>query len=152
MKKNSKKILSILLCAILCLAMACPLFAATSGKKVTLIYNSTGNITTVNVSKSGSSKNYLVKDLTAVHQGIVTDQITVTAKTNVKFGAKGNTVYFIQGLLYVKGYLPKKPITNYVDGSFRTITERAVIAFQDDHGLKDDGIVGTATFAKLTGN
>lgn len=152
MKKNSKKVLSLLLCAILCLAMACPLFAATSGKTVTLTYNSVGTITSVSVANSGSSKNYLVKNLTAVHQGVVTDQITVTKNTNIKSGEKGNRVYFIQALLYKKGCFANTSITKCIDGSFGNMTYTAVKTFQTKYSLSVDGIVGTATFAKLTGN
>jgi peptidoglycan hydrolase-like protein with peptidoglycan-binding domain len=36
-----------------------------------------------------------------------------------------------------------------VDGNFGTATQCAVIAFQLDHGLKPDGIVGPLTIAAL---
>ena len=36
-----------------------------------------------------------------------------------------------------------------VDGDFGRMTEKAVKAFQQDHGLKVDGICGPKTFAAL---
>ena len=55
-----------------------------------------------------------------------------------KKGDKGEMVKQIQRALHL---LP--------DGIFGKITEEAVRAFQSEHGLKVDGIVGPATLAKL---
>ena len=61
-------------------------------------------------------------------------------------GAKGNITKIIQRLLIEKGYkLPQYG----ADGSFGAETEKAVKAFQSDHGLSVDGIVGKNTWSKL---
>ncbi len=52
----------------------------------------------------------------------------------------------LQNILYKEGTLKKEP-----DGYFDKQTERAVKWFQRIYGLKDDGIVGAATWAVLLG-
>ena len=58
--------------------------------------------------------------------------------TLYKYGSTGPVVVQIQRALKL-----------YPDGKFLLDTEAAVRAFQKDHGLKVDGIVGPATLAKL---
>lgn len=62
---------------------------------------------------------------------------------NLKKGSKGNDVRWIQYALTHKGY------SLVCDGIFGTKTDETVRAFQTDHGLVVDGIVGPATRAKL---
>lgn len=38
-----------------------------------------------------------------------------------------------------------------ITGSFGPATEQAVVAFQEEHELTADGVVGTATWSKLLG-
>lgn len=52
----------------------------------------------------------------------------------------------LQGILHKEGFLKKEP-----DGFFDKQTERAVKRFQKSYGLKDDGLVGAATWAVLLG-
>ena len=52
----------------------------------------------------------------------------------------------VQNILHKEGTLKKEP-----DGYFDKQTERAVKYFQRIYGLKDDGIVGAATWAVLLG-
>jgi peptidoglycan hydrolase-like protein with peptidoglycan-binding domain len=61
----------------------------------------------------------------------------------VREGAQGNRVYTIQCLLNQRGYKVA------IDGKFGKTTTDQVKKFQKDHGLKDDGIVGNATWEKL---
>lgn len=79
---------------------------------------------------------------------------TVTVKLPVlKKGAKGEEVEALQALL--KGYGYKMTDENGkeygIDGSFGGATDRAVRAFQKDHGLAGDGSVGPATWNCLLG-
>lgn len=67
-------------------------------------------------------------------------------------GGKGNSlegyVKALQGLLLVWGYkLPKWG----ADGDFGSETETAVLNFQHDHGLSEDGVVGNDTYKVLHG-
>ena len=58
--------------------------------------------------------------------------------TILRKGSTGNDVKRLQGLLMV-----------YQDGVFGPITEESVKAFQNEHGLFPDGIVGEKTWAVL---
>jgi hypothetical protein len=71
--------------------------------------------------------------------------VPVTHKT-IKKGSKGPDVVECQSDLILLGYDigPKG-----ADGIFGAKTEEAVKAFQGDHGLKQDGIVGRDTWAAL---
>ncbi len=59
-------------------------------------------------------------------------------------GATGFDVAEVQRKLSVLGYYP-----GHVDGVFGPQTKRAVVAFQRDHGLVADGIVGPRTYVHL---
>ena len=62
----------------------------------------------------------------------------------IQSGASGSTVSAIQQRLKDLGYL-----TGAVDGQFGSGTKSAVVAFQLQHGLDGDGIVGEKTYAML---
>lgn len=62
----------------------------------------------------------------------------------LKQGISGEYVSYLQGHLTNAGYL-----NGEIDGNFGTATKEAVQAFQRDHGLEQDGIVGEATLAAL---
>ena len=67
-------------------------------------------------------------------------------KPTIRRGSKGSAVKEMQELLLQKGYdLGKWG----ADGDFGQATEAAVKQFQKDWGLKQDGIVGPATWEKL---
>ena len=69
-----------------------------------------------------------------------------TIPKTVRKGSKGDVVKEIQSILEKLGY-DLGPCG--VDGDFGRMTEKAVKAFQQDHGLKVDGIVGSKTWAEL---
>ena len=69
-----------------------------------------------------------------------------TIPKTVRKGSKGDAVKEMQSLLQRLEY-DLGPCG--VDGDFGRMTERAVKAFQQDHGLKVDGICGPKTFAAL---
>lgn len=84
--------------------------------------------------------------------GIVGPETWSTLMATVKPGARplrqgctGADVYELQGLLQVNGF----PITR--NGSFNSETKAAVIAFQQRHHLRDDGIVDAVMWALLRG-
>jgi len=62
----------------------------------------------------------------------------------VRVGSRGNDVRLIQDRLAASGYDPGP-----VDGIFGPRTELAVLAFQDDHSLLADGVVGPQSRAAL---
>lgn len=61
----------------------------------------------------------------------------------LRYGYSGADVYELQGLLQVNGYAIKR--TGFFDGD----TKSAVIGFQQEHRLRDDGIVDSVTWALL---
>ena len=63
----------------------------------------------------------------------------------IREGSTGASVRYCQERLATHGFDPGS-----ADGSFGPNTERAVVQFQQAHGLVDDGIVGPATWAILT--
>lgn len=76
-----------------------------------------------------------------------TEKATVSIELNVlRRGDDGEQVKTLQNLLIAKGY----KLEEYgADGDFGGETEAAVKAFQHDHGLDDDGIVGVNTWTTL---
>lgn len=69
-------------------------------------------------------------------------------KPTLRKGDSGTYVSLLQEMLMQRGYaLPKYG----ADGKFGCETQNAVRAFQRDHGLTDDGIVGSATWDALEG-
>jgi peptidoglycan hydrolase-like protein with peptidoglycan-binding domain len=69
---------------------------------------------------------------------------TVTASGILREGSRGDDVQRVQELLTAVGYAPGP-----VDGIFGPKTKVAVLAFQDDHGLRVDGLAGSNTRAAL---
>lgn len=69
-------------------------------------------------------------------------------KPTLRKGDKGAYVILAQTELINKGYSCGK---SGADGIFGSNTEAAVKAFQKDHGLKVDGIIGDATWNALDG-
>lgn len=63
--------------------------------------------------------------------------------TTVQEGSRGHDVRAVQYLLNHHGY------STAVDGVFGSSTKSKVMAFQGDHGLTVDGIVGPATWSEL---
>lgn len=56
----------------------------------------------------------------------------------IKLGSRGEDVKFVQSRLHL-----------IADGVFGPLTEEAVKAFQKEHGIPSDGIVGLSTYAHL---
>ena len=69
---------------------------------------------------------------------------TGTSRALSKYGSTGGEVALIQQRLQELGYNPGK-----ADGIYGTQTKNAVISFQRDYGLDDDGIAGPKTLEAL---
>ena len=69
---------------------------------------------------------------------------TVTASGILREGSRGADVQRVQELLIAVGYAPGP-----ADGIFGPKTNVSVLAFQDDHGLRVDGLVGSSTRSAL---
>lgn len=78
--------------------------------------------------------------------GTVEPDKPVVSYPLIKRGSKGEAVKDAQRLLIANGY---DCGTAGVDGDFGYGTYKAVLAFQADHGLESDGIVGSDTWAAL---
>lgn len=94
------------------------------------------------------AKVYGLKKKTATtKQEVCTVDIKVLKK-----GAKGDEVKAMQLLLIGYGYKMESGGKVYsADGSFGGATEKALKAYQKDHGLDPDGSCGGKTWAKLLG-
>lgn len=66
----------------------------------------------------------------------------------VMYGSSGASVRLMQELLYSWGYYNS---VYAIDGMFGSATERALMAFQKDHGLDADGVCGAKTWKVLIG-
>ena len=80
----------------------------------------------------------------SIIEGVI--PVPTTTQTTLKKGSRGDKVIDLQKMLMSLGYgLPKYG----ADGSFGNETLAAVKAFQADHGLTADGIVGQKTLAAI---
>jgi cell wall-associated NlpC family hydrolase len=68
------------------------------------------------------------------------------AASGYQQGDSGQEVAAIQTQLKELGYN-----VGYIDGDFGSMTTEAIKAFQKDHGLDDDGVVGSQTYRVLMG-
>ena len=73
-------------------------------------------------------------------------ELNAENRLTIRRGSKGETVAEMQGILEHLGY---DLGSCGVDGDFGRMTEKAVKAFQKDHGLKTDGICGPRTWKEL---
>ena len=72
--------------------------------------------------------------------------MTQAAAETLRFGMKGEEVRTLQEALIDQKYLSGK-----ADGIFGSATEQAVLSFQKDHQLTEDGLAGSKTQSKLYG-
>lgn len=102
------------------------------------------------VSKVSATKWKFWGELTGVdYSGDVQPVNPDTSKPMLKRGSKGVYVNLLQTQLVNRGYDIGK---TGVDGDFGKCTEAAVKAFQEDCGLKVDGVVGADTWKALDDN
>ena len=73
------------------------------------------------------------------------DNATASAGGVLRYGCEGDAVRDLQNILTDKGvYLGP------INGKFGPLTEEAVMKYQEDNGLEQDGVVGSETYKKLT--
>lgn len=79
------------------------------------------------------------------------EEPVVQSRRTLRKGSSGADVEYLQKLLKAKGYDlgNSGPNKDGVDGKFGSETLSAVRAYQSDHNLKPDGIVGKDTWAAL---
>lgn len=94
-------------------------------------------------SPSGTVGSATSPPTTANRSTTVAGRVVTSPSDNVQLGDSGSGVKQIQTALIAQGY----KIT--ADGQFGPLTDQAVKSFQAKRGLKQDGIVGPATWAKL---
>jgi hypothetical protein len=71
-------------------------------------------------------------------------KVTLPSNGQLATGDNGTQVVALQKVLKALGFYDGKP-----DGDFGPATKDAVVAFQKEHGLSPDGIVGSTTADKL---
>jgi peptidoglycan hydrolase-like protein with peptidoglycan-binding domain len=86
-----------------------------------------------------------VADSVTSDTGTATESSSTTTTSGIlRNGSRGADVQRVQELLTTAGYAPGP-----ADGIFGPKTELAVLAFQDEHGLRVDGLVGANTRTAL---
>jgi putative chitinase len=78
----------------------------------------------------------------------ITGAPPATARPTLQLNSKGGSVASLQYLLRAAGFLPQG---SAIDGDFGAGTDAAVRAFQQRHGMADDGVVGPGTWQALLG-
>ena len=81
--------------------------------------------------------------------GTNTTVVTAYPGSPVSLGASGDSVRFIQSYLNRIGVMSGGWAAVAVDGQFGSETQQMVYHFQGKYGLKPDGVVGSATWAKM---
>ena len=108
------------------------------------VYNRLGHIADAVNAKLGKKTNYKKYDkVTTKTEGVCNVELKVLKK-----GAKGDNVKSLQILLIGHGYSCGSA---GADGDFGSGTDKAVRAYQKAKGLTVDGVVGSASWAKLLG-
>ena len=114
------------------------------------VVEASGTINGVIISKITASKWVEWGELKGVDYGepviVPVEPTNKTALPTLKRGSKGDAVKIVQEKLVARGYSCG---ASGVDGDFGSATEKAVKAFQKDHNLKADGIVGAKTYEAL---
>lgn len=96
-------------------------------------------------------RNYYGDDIELVQNAPISGIISLYPGTAIRRGDSGTNVRIIQEYLNtISGDYPAIPKISPEDGIFGEQTENAVIAFQNIFNLTPDGIVGSATWNKMT--
>lgn len=96
-------------------------------------------------------QNYYGNDIELVQNAPIAGILSLYPGNSVKRGDSGEDVYVVQQYLNeISGDYPAIPKIPVIDGVFGEATENAVIEFQRIFNLTPDGIVGPATWNKMT--
>lgn len=80
---------------------------------------------------------------------IPTQDTTDVKLPTLQHGDKGEFVAVLQSMLLDRGYSLGKNFIDYHEGYFDNGTRKAVLCFQRDWGIKEDGIVNKETWKYL---
>ena len=111
---------------------------------------------TVSLANQGNNplqilRNYYPNDIEIVQTNIVTNSISSYPGTALRLGSSGLDVQTIQNYLNrIRGNYPAIPTITDPAGTFGQSTRDAVAKFQSIFSLASDGIVGKATWYKLS--
>lgn len=111
---------------------------------------------TVSLANQGNNplqilRNYYPNDIEIVQTNIVTNAISSYPGTALRLGSSGLDVQTIQNYLNrIRGNYPAIPAITDPAGTFGQSTRDAVAKFQSIFSLASDGIVGKATWYKLS--
>lgn len=106
-----------------------------------LLYNKAGEKVLTGLVRRRKAERELFLAHEATAAGSEADKVK---RSTLRLGSKGTDVIYLQKRLKEKGYNVGK-----IDGDFGRKTEKAVLEYQVQHGLKVDGIVGAETWASL---
>ena len=117
--------------------------AAPAVTTVTTTTVQSGTATTAKPTATTTKPTTTAKPTTTTTKTTTPPRVVDKPSDNVRLGDSGKGVEQIQTALTAHGF---KVV---VDGKFGPATDQAVRAFQKKNGLKQDGIVGPITWAKL---
>jgi peptidoglycan hydrolase-like protein with peptidoglycan-binding domain len=128
-----------------------PEFMVTEGRKrvrISALANKRSQILSQIRQKHLSSKSFRIADAQNIRrqEQLIARYPAYSRQTmpTLRFGSTGTSVRVMQRLLLSKGYGIK------IDGIFGPLTETAIKAFQNQHNLLVDGVVGRNTWWKLS--
>ncbi|MBH8563270.1 peptidoglycan-binding protein [Nostoc sp. CENA67] len=90
------------------------------------------------------NKRFIAQEISEENFAAKSQRVNSTNLPNLRFNSSGLAVRVLQRLLVANGYAIR------VDGVFGALTESAVKAFQNQHNLIVDGVVGQNTWYFLT--
>ena len=102
-----------------------------------------------NTSDMVARRTHNINDTYILGYGMCSGNGSFSSLTMLRIGSKGEAVRHLQNLLISRGYSCG---SSGADGDFGQGTYNAVCAFQRDHGLDVDGIVGANTMNALIGS
>jgi len=126
-----------------------PLFVDTSSGNLRLQSNSPAKnagtpIAGITTDIEGNTRDATHPSMGAYESGSVLGESAYNFTQKLQLGSKGNEVKELQKILISNGYLKATP-----DGSFGSLTLKAVKEYQKANGLTPDGVVGLKTREKL---
>ena len=111
-----------------------------------IVIEAMGTVNGVTTSKVSAGKWTHWGELKGVDYAKAASEPIKPTYPTLREGSKGDDVRNAQELLRARGYSIG---SSGIDGKFGPATKKAVIAFQKDHNLTPDGVIGPRTWEKL---
>ena len=111
-----------------------------------IVIEAMGTVNGVTTSKVGSGKWTHWGELKGVDYANAASEPVKPYYPTIREGSRGDYVREAQEILRARGYSIG---SSGIDGKFGPATKKAIMAFQKDHGLDPDGVIGPKTWAKL---